>query len=95
MATIEGAKALGLDNQIGSIEVGKRADIIIIDCRKPHLTPIYNPYSHIVYSASGSDVSTSIIDGRIVMKERNLLTLNLADSMERMNRLSKKIGGNR
>jgi len=95
MATIEGAKVLGLDDQVGSIEVGKRADIIVIDCKKPHLTPIYNPYSHIVYSASGADVSTSIIDGRIVMKDRNLLTINLPDSLERMNRLSKKIGGTR
>ncbi|MBW2637859.1 MAG: amidohydrolase [Deltaproteobacteria bacterium] len=91
MATIEGAKVLGLEEHVGSIEVGKRADIIIIDTAKPHLTPIYNPYSHIVYAASGADVSISIIDGKIAMDERNLRTINLADSMERMNTLSEKI----
>ncbi len=84
MATIEGARVLGLDRLIGSIEVGKLADIIILDMNQPHLTPLYNPYSHIVYAARGSDVKTSIIDGKPVMENRRLLTIDLPDVMERV-----------
>ncbi|MEM3521627.1 MAG: amidohydrolase, partial [Candidatus Bathyarchaeia archaeon] len=68
MATINGAKALGLENEIGSIEPGKKADIIMIDLKKPHLAPIHKPISSIVYSAFGSDVETVIIDGKIIME---------------------------
>lgn len=75
MATIGGAKVLGLGDITGSLEVGKKADIIIVDINKPHLTPIYNPYSHLVYSAKGSDVSHSLINGRLIMKDRKLLTI--------------------
>jgi len=83
MATIEGARALGLADIAGSLEEGKRADVIIVDTNKPHLTPMYNPFSHLVYSARGNDVSYSIINGRIVMGDRKLLTLDLKDVMER------------
>jgi len=76
MATIEGAKALGLGAITGSLEKGKKADIIIVDMDKPHLTPLYNPYSHLVYAARGNDVSHSIINGRLVMENRELLTLD-------------------
>lgn len=79
MATIEGARALGLEDVTGSIEKGKKADIIIVDTNKPHLTPMYNPYSHLVYSARGYDVSHSIINGRLVMENRQLLTLDVDD----------------
>lgn len=81
MATIEGAKALGLGDMVGSLEIGKKADIIIVDTNKPHLTPLYDPISHLVYAARGSDVSHSIINGRLVMEERRLLTLDLSDIM--------------
>ncbi|MBN1830758.1 MAG: amidohydrolase [Deltaproteobacteria bacterium] len=81
MATIEGARALGLGDMVGSLETGKKADIIIVDTNKPHLTPLYNPISHLVYAARGSDVSHSIINGRLVMEERRLLTLDLYDIM--------------
>jgi 5-methylthioadenosine/S-adenosylhomocysteine deaminase len=77
MATISGAKVLGIENQTGSIESGKYADIIIIDMNKPHLTPLYNHYSQLVYAASGSDVKTSIIGGNIVMHERKLLHIDV------------------
>jgi 5-methylthioadenosine/S-adenosylhomocysteine deaminase len=77
MATIEGARALGLDRQTGSLEKGKRADIIIIDTRCPHLTPMYDPCSHLVYAAKGSDVVTSIVDGKVLMENRELSTLML------------------
>lgn len=91
MATIEGAKALGMDKFTGSLEVGKKADVIIIDINKPHLTPMYNPYSHLVYSARGADVTHSIINGRLVMAERKLLTIDLETLLEKANLLSKKL----
>ena len=83
MATIEGAKALGMGDITGSLEPGKKADIIILDLDKPHLTPMYNPYSHIVYSARGNDVSHSIINGQLVMEDRRLLNLDIEEIMER------------
>jgi 5-methylthioadenosine/S-adenosylhomocysteine deaminase len=83
MATIEGAKALGLEDITGSIEVGKKADIIIVDTNKPHLTPMYNPYSHLVYAARGNDVSHSIINGQLIMEDRKLLALDLDDILTR------------
>ncbi len=76
MATINGAKAMGLDEEIGSIEVGKKADFIIIDMDKPHLTPAPDPASTIVYAAHGSDVDTVVIDGKIVMQGREVKTLD-------------------
>ena len=91
MATIEGAKVLGLDDTIGSIEAGKRADITILDMNKPHLTPLYNPYSHIVYAASGSDVKTVIIDGRVVMEDRRLLTINENEAMTRVREIAERV----
>jgi 5-methylthioadenosine/S-adenosylhomocysteine deaminase len=83
MATIEGARALGMEDITGSLEPGKKADIIVLDIDKPHLTPMYNPYSHIVYSARGNDVSHSIINGQVVMEDRKLLTLDIEEIMER------------
>jgi cytosine/adenosine deaminase-related metal-dependent hydrolase len=76
MATVNGAKALGLEHEIGSIEVGKKADLILIDLSKPHLIPAFNPVSHLVYAAEGSDVDTVIIDGKIVMENRVVKTLD-------------------
>lgn len=91
MATIEGAKVLGLEKITGSLEVGKRADLIVIDTNKPHLVPMYNPYSHLVYAASGHDVTHSIIDGNIVMEDRRLLTLDVEDIIERSKEKSHKV----
>jgi 5-methylthioadenosine/S-adenosylhomocysteine deaminase len=79
MATIEGAHALGLDQYIGSLEPGKRADLIVIDSNQPHLVPMYHPASHLVYSARGADVRHAMIDGRWVVRDRHLLTLNQED----------------
>jgi len=75
MATVGGAKVLGLEEEIGSLEVGKKADIIILDLNRPHLQPIYNIVSHLVYSATGADVRDVIIDGKLVMHNRKILTL--------------------
>jgi cytosine/adenosine deaminase-related metal-dependent hydrolase len=76
MATINGAKAMGIDDQVGSIEAGKRADFILVDMDKPHLTPAPDPVSTIVYAAHGSDVDTVVIDGQTVMQNRKVLTLD-------------------
>jgi len=76
MATSGGARCLDLDEITGSIELGKRADIAIVDLDSLHQTPMYNIYSHLVYATKASDVRTVIINGRIVMLDRALLTLN-------------------
>jgi 5-methylthioadenosine/S-adenosylhomocysteine deaminase len=91
MATLNGARLLGLDHLIGSIEVGKQADIIIIDMNQPHLTPLYNPYSQLVYAARGADVITSIINGKIVMENRRLLTIDLAAVMNSVREIAAHI----
>ena len=61
----------------------KKADIILLDARKPHLIPLYNPYSHLVYSARGNDVTHSMINGRLVLENRRLLTLDLAEVLKK------------
>jgi len=91
MATIAGAKAIGLGNETGSIEVGKQADLIIIDTDKPHLTPLYNPVSHIVYAAQGSDVRDVLVAGEFLVRNRKLLTLDPDDILERVTEISKLI----
>jgi 5-methylthioadenosine/S-adenosylhomocysteine deaminase len=75
-ATMGGAAALGAGELIGSLEVGKKADLIVLDMDQPHLTPVYNPISHLVYTARGSDVVHSVINGRVVMRDRQLTTLD-------------------
>jgi 5-methylthioadenosine/S-adenosylhomocysteine deaminase len=75
------------------LEPGKKADVIVIDTRKPHLTPMYNPISHVVYAARGSDVSTSIINGQIVMENRKLLSLDPEKAMVDVNEIAEEIRG--
>ena len=91
MATTGSARALGLDRVTGSLETGKKADLVIIDINKPHLTPMYNPVSHLVYAASGSDVITSIINGTVVMENGKLKTMDLKRVMDDVNRIAKEI----
>ena len=74
MATIGGARALGLEDRIGSLEVGKRADIALIDATGAHMTPLYDPYAALVYAATPADVRTVIVDGRVVVEDRRLVT---------------------
>src|SRR5215510_409840 len=76
MATIDGARALGLDEEIGSIEIGKRADVAVVDLYQAHSSPTSDVVSALVYSAQAPDVRATIIDGRVVMRDRALLTLN-------------------
>jgi len=91
MATIHGARVLGLQDVTGSLEVGKKADVIVIDTHKPHLTPMYNATSHLVYAARGNDVSHSIINGQLVMENRNLLTLDITEIMARAREMSMRV----
>jgi 5-methylthioadenosine/S-adenosylhomocysteine deaminase len=76
MATIAGARALGMEAEIGSIEVGKRADMIVVGLRAARQTPMYDPLSHLVYVTRGDDVRTTIVNGRILMRDRKVLTLD-------------------
>ncbi len=76
MATINGAKALGLEKDLGSVEVGKLADLVLVDVRKPHLSPLHSAISHLVYGATGGDVDTTIVHGKILMLNRRVLTLD-------------------
>ncbi len=91
LATRSGAEAIGLGKQIGLLEAGKKADLIIIDTHKPHLTPLYDPVSHLVYAASGNDVRDVIIDGRLVVRDRALLTIKIEAVMEEVQRLARQI----
>src|SRR6185503_8272003 len=76
MATIRGARALHLEKEIGSIETGKRADLVIVDVDGLNQTPFYNVYSDLVYAAKAGDVRTVIVEGKVLMRDRRLLTLN-------------------
>jgi len=86
IATIDGARALGLAEEIGSLEVDKRADLIVVDLNNLHAAPETDVISSLVYSAQASDVRTTVIDGRIVMRDRELTTMNEADVMAEANR---------
>jgi 5-methylthioadenosine/S-adenosylhomocysteine deaminase len=76
MATINGARAMGLEQQIGSIETGKLADLIAVDLRGPETQPVYNPLSQLVYACNGSQVSHTWVGGSLLMEDRNLLTID-------------------
>jgi 5-methylthioadenosine/S-adenosylhomocysteine deaminase len=91
MATIKGAKVIGLEDRIGSIEPGKKADIIIVDTHSPHMTPMYNPYSQLVYSATGGDVRDVIINGNIVYRDRRFTNLDSAEIMDEVIRICRRI----
>jgi 5-methylthioadenosine/S-adenosylhomocysteine deaminase len=91
MATIGGARVLGLDDQIGSIEKGKRADAIIINTNKPHTVPLYDPYSQIVYAIDGADVETVIIEGRVVMCNHKILNINEEEIIQDIRALAAQI----
>jgi 5-methylthioadenosine/S-adenosylhomocysteine deaminase len=88
MATRGSARVLGLENQVGSLEPGKKADLICLDLNRPHLTPLYNIYSHLVYAASAADVTLSVINGRVVMRDRKVLTLDVERIMAEMRRIA-------
>jgi len=82
MATSAGADALGMGALTGSLEAGKKADIIVVDARSPHMVPMYNPFSQIVYSACAGDVLHSVINGRVIMENREIQTLDVEGILE-------------
>ncbi len=91
MATMGGAAVLGAEEQIGSLTPGKKADLIVLDLDQPHLTPLYNISSHLVYAARGADVIHSIINGRVVMHNRRMITLDEEKIIARMRLLAREI----
>jgi 5-methylthioadenosine/S-adenosylhomocysteine deaminase len=90
MATSDGAKVM-MKPDIGSLEVGKTADVVILDLHRPHLTPLYNIYSHLVYSAGGSEVDSVIINGKLVMENREILTVDEDQIIDKANKFAEKI----
>lgn len=90
-ATINGAKVLGMDIETGSLEAGKKADLIMLDLQKPHAQPVYNIYSQIVYSLNGSDVEMMVVNGKILMQDYKLLTLNEKEIIKTVNEVAREI----
>jgi len=91
MATIDGARALGLEKAIGSLEAGKRADLISVSMTAPRQTPMYDPLSHLVYVTRGDDVRTTIVNGRVLMRDRKVLTLDEAAVLSEARTLAAKV----
>ncbi len=91
MATLGGARALGLEDRVGSIEEGKLADLVLIDLSAPELVPLYDVYSHLVYTIKGGHVTTVIVDGRIVVRDRNVVTVDTAEVVAKARELQVKI----
>jgi 5-methylthioadenosine/S-adenosylhomocysteine deaminase len=91
MATRGGAKALGLEALVGSLEAGKRADIVLIDIRKPELTPLYDVYSHLVYAIKGAHVKTVLVDGEVILRDRKMTTLDEEAVMAKAREIQKRI----
>ncbi|MBT8341068.1 MAG: amidohydrolase, partial [Desulfatitalea sp.] len=94
MATIDAARVLGMERLIGSIEAGKLADLIVVDTAKPHLTPMYDPVSHLVYAVKGSDVRHCIINGRVVMTDGHLTTVDIGQVITDARRQAEVIAEN-
>ncbi|MGA2460410.1 MAG: amidohydrolase [Candidatus Bathyarchaeia archaeon] len=94
LATIEGARALGVSNELGSIEPGKRADLILVNMKTPNMTPIFTKdtvVSDLVYSASSSNVDTTIVDGNVLMQNRKLTTLNQEEVMSKAQEIAERL----
>ncbi|MCX6662653.1 MAG: amidohydrolase [Euryarchaeota archaeon] len=83
LATIGGATCLGVQQTLGSLDEGKTADLIMIDLKKPHLTPLHDPVSHLVYAARGTDVCTTIVNGKPLMLDNEFLTIDMQETLER------------
>ncbi len=88
LATMGGARLLGAEAMIGSLEPGKKADMIVLELNQPHLAPLYNIHSHLVYGARGAYVVHSVINGRVVMRDRHVLTMDEREIMARMTEIS-------
>jgi len=91
MATVDGARALGMGADAGRLSAGMKADVITLDFNRPHLTPLYHEESQLVYCASGSDVDNVVINGRLVMEGRKILTFDEGEAMDRVNAIARRI----
>ena len=91
LATIGGAKAMRWDDEIGTLEVGKKADLILVDLNKPHFAPWNNSVSDLVYSAQGSDVKTTIVNGKVLMKNYEVLTMDVEKIMAETSRIARSV----
>jgi 5-methylthioadenosine/S-adenosylhomocysteine deaminase len=91
MATINGAKAIGMEKQIGSLEAGKKADVIVINMHRPEWYPNYSEVQNLVYSAAGDCVETVFIDGKLVMENRKVLTVDENEVLERCQALAEQV----
>lgn len=91
LATIDGAKAIGVENELGSLEVGKKADIVIVDINKPHTIPMYDPVSTLVYSSNGNDVDTVIVNGEILIEKAKFTSIDEDDVLQRARAASENI----
>ena len=91
MATIEGAKAVHLETEIGSLEAGKKADLILINLGEPNAVPMYDVYSQLAYALKASDVDTVVIGGRVVMRDRKLLTLHESEILAKAREYGKRV----
>jgi 5-methylthioadenosine/S-adenosylhomocysteine deaminase len=91
MATIGGARALHMERLIGSLEAGKRADLITVSMSTARQTPMYDPISHLVYATRGDDVRTTIVNGKVLMKDRQVRTINRTAAIADANRLAAKV----
>ncbi|MHA1754616.1 MAG: amidohydrolase family protein, partial [Candidatus Odinarchaeia archaeon] len=84
MATIGGAKVLFWDKEIGSLEIGKKADVLVVDCSAPHSVPLYNEYSHLTYALKSSDVEYLMVDGKLIVEKRKITTINVEEILEKV-----------
>ncbi|MBE6112515.1 MAG: amidohydrolase [Peptococcaceae bacterium] len=91
LGTIGGAKAMRWDDEIGTLEVGKKADLILVDINKPHFAPWNNTVSDLVYSAQGSDVKTTIVNGKVLMKNYEVLTMDVEKIMAETSRIARNV----
>jgi Cytosine deaminase and related metal-dependent hydrolases len=91
MATIEGAKALHMEKEIGSLERGKKADVIVISLNEPNAVPMYDVYAQLAYALKGNDVETVVIGGRMVMRDHRLLTVKEDEVFAKAIEYKKKI----
>ena len=91
MATIDGARVLGMEKMLGSLEPGKRADLVIVSMASARQTPMYDPVSHLVYVTRGDDVRTTIVNGRVLMRDRNVLTLDARQVLADARAMAEKV----
>ncbi|OGP69477.1 MAG: S-adenosylhomocysteine deaminase [Deltaproteobacteria bacterium RBG_13_58_19] len=93
LATRGSARVLGLGREVGALTPGRKADLAVVDLDQPHLTPVYNPYSQLVYAATGADVQTVMVHGRVLVQDRELLAFDLEETLARARELAQRVTG--